>query len=84
MPSIARFDGIAIYMYYNDHPPPHFHARFQGGTMEVAISPVGILRGTLPAAQTAHVLAWARKRQQELLVDWQLARVGQPLQPIAR
>lgn len=21
MPSIARFEGIAIYMYYNDHPP---------------------------------------------------------------
>ena len=52
--------------------------------MEVTISPVGILCGTLPAAQTAHVLAWARKRRQELLLDWQLARAGQPLHPIAR
>lgn len=52
--------------------------------MEVTISPVGILCGALPATQAAHVLAWARKRQQELLADWQLARAGPPLRPIAR
>ncbi|WP_375502311.1 DUF4160 domain-containing protein [uncultured Nostoc sp.] len=26
MPEICRFLGIIITMYYNDHPPPHFHA----------------------------------------------------------
>ena len=28
MPTIAWFYGIAIQMYYNDHEPPHFHARY--------------------------------------------------------
>ncbi|MDQ2786112.1 MAG: DUF4160 domain-containing protein, partial [Chloroflexota bacterium] len=28
MPVIAVFDGITITMYYKDHPPPHFHARY--------------------------------------------------------
>jgi hypothetical protein len=28
MPTIAWFYGIAIQMYYNDHNPPHFHARY--------------------------------------------------------
>ena len=27
MPEISRFFGITITMYYNDHPPPHFHVR---------------------------------------------------------
>jgi hypothetical protein len=27
MPTIAWFYGIAIQMHYNDHEPPHFHAR---------------------------------------------------------
>jgi len=27
MPTVAWFYGIAIAMYYNDHNPPHFHAR---------------------------------------------------------
>lgn len=26
MPRIAYFYGVAIYMYYRDHAPPHFHA----------------------------------------------------------
>jgi hypothetical protein len=25
MPRISEFFGIAIYMYYRDHAPPHFH-----------------------------------------------------------
>jgi hypothetical protein len=83
MPSVCRFQGIVIYLYYNDHLPPHFHALYQGGTMEVTIDPVGILRGALPPAQTSLVLAWAQKRQQDLLVDWSLARAGQVLNPIA-
>jgi Domain of unknown function (DUF4160) len=27
MPTICRFLGIIVTMYYNDHAPPHFHAR---------------------------------------------------------
>ena len=26
MPRLSLFYGIAIYMYYRDHAPPHFHA----------------------------------------------------------
>ena len=26
VPRISAFYGIAIYMYYPDHAPPHFHA----------------------------------------------------------
>ncbi|WP_353616310.1 DUF4160 domain-containing protein [Bacillus sp. es.034] len=25
MPKISEFGGISIYLYYNDHDPPHFH-----------------------------------------------------------
>ncbi|MBC8234421.1 DUF4160 domain-containing protein [bacterium] len=28
MPEISRLLGIVIAMYYKDHQPPHFHARF--------------------------------------------------------
>jgi hypothetical protein len=30
MPEISRFFGIIIRMYFNDHPPPHVHAEYQG------------------------------------------------------
>jgi hypothetical protein len=28
MPELARFYGIIIAMDYNDHAPPHFHAKY--------------------------------------------------------
>ncbi len=28
MPELCRFYGIVIQIYYDDHPPPHFHAKY--------------------------------------------------------
>jgi len=28
MPTISVFYGIVIAMFYDDHQPPHFHARY--------------------------------------------------------
>jgi len=28
MPELSRFLGIVIYMYFNEHNPPHFHAEY--------------------------------------------------------
>ncbi len=28
MPTISLFYGISIQMFYEDHPPPHIHARY--------------------------------------------------------
>ena len=30
MPEISRFYGIIIAMFFDDHNPPHFHARYAG------------------------------------------------------
>jgi hypothetical protein len=29
MPTISTFFGIAIRMFYTEHPPPHFHVSYQ-------------------------------------------------------
>lgn len=29
MPRVSEFFGVAIYFYFNDHPPPHFHAELR-------------------------------------------------------
>ncbi len=28
MPEISRFFGVIIKMYFDEHPPPHFHAEY--------------------------------------------------------
>ena len=37
MPEISRFYGIVITMYWNDHNPPHFHARYGEWITEIDI-----------------------------------------------
>jgi hypothetical protein len=35
MPTISRFFGITIAMYFDDHGHPHFHARDADGEAKV-------------------------------------------------
>lgn len=82
MPEICRFEGIVIGMFYRDHNPPHFHARY--GAFEAAIS-IGdgrLLWGTLPRRIVNRIEAWRTRHRGELEVDWQRAQNRQPLQPI--
>ncbi len=35
MPILSRFLGIIILMYWTDHSPPHFHAKY--GEYEISV-----------------------------------------------
>jgi hypothetical protein len=83
MPRISYFYGIAIYMYYRDHAPPHFHAIYGSDEAEVAIRSRRILRGSLPIRALALVRKWARINEMDLLSVWASAQVDEPLRPIA-
>lgn len=64
--TMSRHVCVLMSMAQTSGTFPCFHARFQGDTIEVPISPVGDLRGTPPSVQTAPVLVWAQKCQREL------------------
>jgi len=47
MPVISRFLGIVISMFWNDHAPPHFHARY--GEYEITVNiDNGVVEGKFP------------------------------------
>jgi hypothetical protein len=48
VPRISEFYGIVIEMYYGDHPPPHFHARYGGESAKMAIATGEVIAGSLP------------------------------------
>ncbi len=58
-------------MYWNDHAPPHFHARYGEYEMKVFILD-GVVEGTFPRRALRHVLEWYELHKEELLADWQL------------
>jgi len=82
MPRISTFYGIAIYMYYKDHAPPHFHAIYGDSEATIDIQLIEIHDGSLPRRAKKLVLEWAAEHNEDLMQNWQLARIEQPLLPI--
>ena len=64
-------------MYYDDHGPPHFHARFGDFRIVVDIDSAAV-RGYFPLRKQAVVLAWLRIHRQELLDNWARLRAYEP------
>jgi hypothetical protein len=83
MPTIAYFYGIAIWMYFVEHPPPHFSAIYSGQEANVSIETGEILEGRLPGNAARLVKQWALAHRGELEDNWRRARAGTPLLKIA-
>ena len=82
VPTISRFFGISIAMFFDDHGPPHFHARHAEGSAKVRIDSLEVIESNLPRSQLRFVLAWAELHQDELRENWRRARAGETLHPI--
>lgn len=83
MPRISEFFGIAIYVYYDDHAPPHFHAQYGGSEVVIRVDDLRVLRGSLPPRALGLVIEWATLHRDELGVVWRQAEQMQPLSRIA-
>lgn len=73
MPRLASFYGIVIYMYWADHPPPHFHAEYGDDQAVVAIADGAIVAGNLPRRALRLVEEWRQLHVDELVAAWNLA-----------
>lgn len=84
MPVISRFLGIVISMFWNDHAPPHFHARY--GEYAIAVNvDNGVVEGKFPQRALRHVLEWYGLHQEELRRNWEPCRQSQlptPIEPL--
>ncbi len=82
MPRICEFYGVAIYMYYNDHLPAHFHAQYGEHEAAYEIDTLEVLRGSLPRRAHALVAEWATAHRIELRANWERVREQIPLEQI--
>jgi len=79
VPEISRFLGIRIYMYYEEHSPPHFHANYAGQVAVMDIASLAVLTGDLPGRALGLVVEWGRLHREELEANWTPARRAEPL-----
>ena len=77
MSEISRFYGIIVAMFFGDHNPPHFHARYGAEKVAIEIETLRILEGHLPPRALGLVIEWASQHKNELMQNWELAKNNQ-------
>lgn len=82
MPEVSRFRGIVIAMYYGEHPPPHFHAKYGENRIRVGIQDGQVMSGNFPNHAERHVLSWLELHRDDLTGNWELAVERKPLKKI--
>jgi hypothetical protein len=82
VPRLSEFYGIAIYMYWVDHPPPHFHALYSGEEAIISIEDGAVIAGSIPLTALRLVREWAALHRNELQDNWERASVPEAMQPI--
>ena len=72
-------------MFYDEHNPPHFHARYGSDRAALEIASLRVLEGKLPSRALGLVVEWASQHQEELMMNWEAARNDRPpkkIQPL--
>ncbi len=84
MPTISEFHGVTIMMFYEDHDPPHFHARHARFKAKFAIADLSVLtsKGDLRGQDIGRIRRWGRAKQTELLENWFRCMRGEPVRKI--
>lgn len=82
MPTISQFYGLVVFMNYNEHPPAHFHVRYQGQEVSVEIQS-GMVIGKMSRRALQMIFSWMELHQEELMDNWERAQNREPLRPIS-
>ncbi|MCI5129993.1 MAG: DUF4160 domain-containing protein [Candidatus Electrothrix sp. EH2] len=78
MPEVSRFYGLIISIFYDEHNPPHFHARYGKNKVVIDIRTLELLEGKVPPRALKMIKEWAVQHRQELMHGWELAQANKP------
>ena len=70
MPEICRFYGIRITIYFDEHPPSHFHAEYGEYEAVFSVETGDIINGHLPATARKLVKKWFKLQKDAIKEVW--------------
>lgn len=70
MPTLARFDGIEIWMNTRDHLPAHVHCSFRDEEVVVVIADGSIYAGSMSARALKACRDWIAANRDNLVQRW--------------
>jgi hypothetical protein len=74
MSLVGIVDGAKLYMYANDHPPPHFHVLYAEYRAVIDIQTMRLSRGDLPRGKLRAIIKWAATRRANLIEAWNITQ----------
>ena len=83
MPIISTFFGIVVRRFYEDHPPPHFHAEYQGQQGKFGFDGIMSVGNIRSRTALRLIREWTELHLDELEANWERARAKTPLDRIA-
>jgi uncharacterized protein YabN with tetrapyrrole methylase and pyrophosphatase domain len=69
-------------MYFKEHSPPHFHAKYGEYRASFSIEELKIIQGNMPKRVVSLILEWAFEHRAELMENWELAKRKEQLKSI--
>jgi hypothetical protein len=78
MPTVSRFFGILIQMFWREHAPPHFHALYGDHEALIDIRTFEVIQGRLPKRAMSLTVEWAIDHRDELMENWNRCQAKQP------
>lgn len=83
VPKLSEFFGIQIFIYGREHGVPHFHAKYQGGEIVIAIGSLAVIEGSIQGRAFGLVMEWAAMHNAALLAAWNALQSGNSPEKIA-
>ena len=77
MPRIDKIGNLVIWMYHQDHKPPHFHVVGPDIYAKITIGDGLVLEGNLPKRTLKRVFAWAGKNENRRLLEEKWAELSE-------
>jgi hypothetical protein len=71
MPKLLDSEGVRVYIYADDHPPPHVHAYWAGEAVKIAIEDGKVIVGNLPRRKLDVATRFVSEDRFRLLEKWQ-------------
>jgi hypothetical protein len=62
--------GAAIYIYADDHAPPHFHVLGPRTDVQIRIDTLQIMRGRISRSDLIEAIEWATAHPDMLVNKW--------------
>ena len=77
MPVLVRLQYCVIFMYPNDHNPPHFHVvGLDGRDAQVRLGVLTLLNGAVDRRALKEAVAWAKGNRDFLEETWNDYQAG--------